>query len=61
MSMPGDITFNSGDSYFGSNLTTFVKNKTFPASRVDDMATRILAGWYFVGQDKRYPEGMFCE
>jgi len=37
MSMPGDITFNSGDSYWGANLTTFVRNGTIPESRVDDM------------------------
>lgn len=55
--MPGDITFNSGTSYFGQNLTDYVNNGTIPLSRVNDMATRILAAWYFLGQDKHYPEG----
>lgn len=60
MTMPGDITFESGDSYFGGNLTTYVNNGTIPESRVDDMATRILAGWYFLRQDaSSYPPTNF--
>ncbi|KAF9007054.1 glycoside hydrolase family 3 protein [Cyathus striatus] len=51
MTMPGDVTFDSGDSYFGGNLTAFVNNGTIPEARVDDMATRILASWYFLHQD----------
>ncbi|KAH8985173.1 beta-glucosidase [Lactarius akahatsu] len=51
MTMPGDITFNSGTSYFGA--------KPYCA-RVDDMATRILAGWYLLGQDSpSYPHTNF--
>lgn len=58
MTMPGDITFNSGTSYFGQNLTDFVQNGTIAASRVDDMAERILAAWYLLRQDSSsYPEG----
>jgi hypothetical protein len=37
MSMPGDITFNSGTSYFGANLTSFVNDGIIPEARVDDM------------------------
>ena len=75
MTMPGDITFDSGDSYFGGNLTVYVNNGTIPEARVDDMAVRyvrvvvplvphlntrrILAGWYFLGQDSGYPETNF--
>ncbi|OBZ74882.1 putative beta-glucosidase L [Grifola frondosa] len=59
MSMPGDITFGSGTSYFGANLTAFVLNGTIAESRVDDMAERILAGWYFLGQDENYPDVNF--
>ncbi|KAK7462212.1 hypothetical protein VKT23_007817 [Stygiomarasmius scandens] len=51
MTMPGDITFKSGDSYFGGNLTTYVNNGTIPEDRVDDMATRILAAWFLLHQD----------
>jgi hypothetical protein len=56
MTMPGDRTFNSGDSYFGGNLTTYVQNGTIPESRVDDMAARVMAGYFFLGQDKGYPD-----
>jgi len=74
--MPGDITFGSGTSYFGGNLTAYVENGTMSEARVDDMgrismstfnnsltwslATRILAGWYLMGQDSpSYPETNF--
>ncbi len=60
MTMPGDITFDSGTSYFGPNLTAYVRNGTIPEARVDDMATRILASWYLVGQDSSdYPPTNF--
>ena len=60
MAMPGDIEFNSNTTYFGQNLTDFVRNGTIPESRVDDMATRILASWYFLGQDDQdYPSGKY--
>ncbi|KAH9988723.1 glycoside hydrolase superfamily [Russula vinacea] len=60
MSMPGDISFYSNTSYFGANLTVFVEDGTIPEARVDDMATRILASWYFLGQDSPdYPKTNF--
>ena len=47
-------------SYFGANLTAYVLNKTIPEARLDDMATRILASWYFLGQDSpNYPKTNF--
>ncbi|PNS14413.1 Beta-glucosidase 1 [Sphaceloma murrayae] len=51
MTMPGDIIFNDGATYFGTNLTIAVLNGTVPQWRLDDMTTRILAGWYYVGRD----------
>ncbi|KAJ7471852.1 glycoside hydrolase family 3 protein [Mycena latifolia] len=51
MTMPGDIFFQSQTTYFGANLTAYVQNNTIPLSRLDDMATRVIAGWYFVHQD----------
>lgn len=51
MTMPGDILFDSGTSYWGSNLTIAVLNGTVPQWRLDDMATRIIAAWYYVGRD----------
>ncbi|TFK67251.1 glycoside hydrolase family 3 protein [Pluteus cervinus] len=60
MSMPGDIVFNSGTTYFGSNLTSYVQNSTIPESRIDDMAIRIIASWYFLHQDSpSYPSVNF--
>ena len=60
MTMPGDITFDSGDSYFGGNLTEYVRNGTIPLARVDDMATRIIASWYLLHQDSpTYPSVNF--
>ncbi|KAJ8079874.1 hypothetical protein PM082_016699 [Marasmius tenuissimus] len=60
MTMPGDVVFNSGDSYFGGNLTAYVQNGTIPEARVDDMAIRILAGWYLLRQDDpSYPHVNF--
>lgn len=44
MTMPGDITFDSGTSWFGGNLTDYVKNGSISEARLDDMATRIVAG-----------------
>ncbi|TDL14863.1 glycoside hydrolase family 3 protein [Rickenella mellea] len=56
MTMPGDIFFGSGTSYFGQTLVDYVRNGSIPESRVDDMATRILAGWYLLKQDNgSYP------
>ncbi|KAJ7207949.1 glycoside hydrolase family 3 protein [Mycena pura] len=51
MTMPGDITFQSGTTYFGGNLVAYVQNGTIPLARLDDMATRIIAGWYLLHQD----------
>jgi len=50
MSMPGDTVFNSGRSYWGANLTTGVLNGTVPEWRIDDMAMRIMAAIFKVGQ-----------
>lgn len=52
MTMPGDIAFDDGLSYFGSNLTIAVLNGTIPQWRLDDMAIRIISAWYYVGRDK---------
>ncbi|KAG6001288.1 hypothetical protein E4U21_004525 [Claviceps maximensis] len=49
MSMPGDTLFNTGVSYWGANLTLAVINGTVPAYRIDDMAMRIMAAWFKVG------------
>lgn len=56
MTMPGDITLGSGGSYFGANLTKAVNDDKVKEDRVTDMAMRIVASWYKLGQDKNFPE-----
>lgn len=60
MDMPGDIGFSGGAKrYWGANLVEAVKNGSVPADRLGDMAQRVLASWFLVGQDKNYPETNF--
>lgn len=49
MTMPGDTVFNSGLSFWGTNLTLAVINGTLPEWRLDDMAMRIMAAYFKVG------------
>ncbi|EAU87685.2 cellulose-binding beta-glucosidase [Coprinopsis cinerea okayama7 len=51
MTMPGGLNFDGSGPYWRETLARFVENGTIPESRVDDMAIRILAGWYFLEQD----------
>lgn len=51
MTMPGDVVFESGTSYWGPNLTVAILNGTVPEWRLDDMATRIIAAIYRVRGD----------
>lgn len=56
VTMPGDVLFGSGTSYWGANLTLAVLNGTVPEWRLDDMATRIMAAFYHVrGDDPNTP------
>jgi len=60
MTMPGDATFGSGYSYWGGNLTLAVVNGSVPVWRLDDMVTRIMSAYFYVGQDpKTYPKTNF--
>ncbi|GAA5809328.1 hypothetical protein MFLAVUS_002735 [Mucor flavus] len=59
MTMPGDISFHSGDSYFGKNLTDAVQAGRVQEDRVTDMAMRIVASWYKLGQDQNFPNTNF--
>ncbi|EEP78747.1 hypothetical protein UREG_03593 [Uncinocarpus reesii 1704] len=52
MSMPGGgPRLSPGVSYWGSNLTIAALNTSVPMERLNDMATRIVAAWYQLGQD----------
>jgi beta-glucosidase len=59
MSMPGDIGFDSGTTFWGGNLTIAVLNGTIPEWRIDDMVTRIMAAYYYVGRDVNYVKTNF--
>ncbi|CAO3636962.1 unnamed protein product [Cunninghamella blakesleeana] len=58
MVQPGNIDINDlkSGSYFGTNLTEAVKDKKVPEERLTDMALRIVAAWYKMGQDKNFPK-----
>ncbi|KIY64851.1 glycoside hydrolase family 3 protein [Cylindrobasidium torrendii FP15055 ss-10] len=51
MNMPGDNGAGLDSTYFGANLTSYVQNNTIPEARIDDMTTRIVAGYYLLQQD----------
>jgi beta-glucosidase len=54
MDMPGDgLRWADGKSLWGASLTTSVLNGSLPLERINDMATRIVAAWYQLGQDDR--------
>lgn len=56
MDMPGDtqIPIILGTSYWMYELSRSVLNGSVPVDRLNDMATRIVAAWYQMGQDKNY-------
>ncbi|RMY57759.1 hypothetical protein D0863_12505 [Hortaea werneckii] len=50
-----------GISFWGPNLTQSVLNGSVPEWRLDDMATRIMAAYYYLGQDENFPELNFAQ
>ncbi|KIH92662.1 beta-glucosidase [Sporothrix brasiliensis 5110] len=54
MTMPGS-DYDGKTILWGPQLTSAVNSGQVAKERLDDMATRILASWYLVGQDKGYP------
>ncbi|KAH8774203.1 beta-glucosidase-related glycosidase [Hyaloscypha finlandica] len=50
-----DMAMPDSEGFWGSNLTTAIRNGSVPMSRLNDMATRIIASWYQMGQDNGYP------
>jgi beta-glucosidase len=63
MTIPGETSPNGiaglGISFWGPNLTLAVLNGSVPEWRLDDMATRIMAAYYYLGQDQNFPELSF--
>ncbi|ORZ01292.1 beta-glucosidase [Syncephalastrum racemosum] len=51
MSMPG----GDMDTWFGANLTAAVNNGSVSEDRLTNMATRIVATYYKMGQDANFP------
>ena len=52
MTMPGDgLGWADGNSLFGPELTKAVLNTSVPMDRLNDMALRVAAAWYQLGQD----------
>ncbi|KAL1873815.1 hypothetical protein VTK73DRAFT_730 [Phialemonium thermophilum] len=51
-----DMAMPTGTGLWGANLSQAVANGSVPESRVTDMATRIIASWYQMGQDKGFPK-----
>lgn len=53
MTMPGSgPRSDQKSSFWGPNLTLAVLNSSVPMERLNDMATRIVASWYQLEQDK---------
>ncbi|CAK7204078.1 hypothetical protein SEUCBS139899_006829 [Sporothrix eucalyptigena] len=60
MGMPGDEQIPLiGTSYFMYDLTHAVLNGSVPVDRLNDMATRVVAAWYQMGQDEDFPDVNF--
>ena len=60
MAMPGDTMIPLfGNSYWMYELTRSALNGSVPMDRLNDMATRIVAAWYQMGQDQDYPPPNF--
>ena len=54
MSMPGDgLRWANGKSLWGDKLTMAVLNGSLPVQRLNDMAARVVAAWYQLGQDDK--------
>ncbi|KAG5916884.1 hypothetical protein E4U42_007465 [Claviceps africana] len=54
-----DMVMPTPGEFWGKNLVAAVKNGSVPASRVEDMASRILTAWFQFGQDKKFPQPGF--
>jgi beta-glucosidase len=60
MDMPGDTQIPLfGNSYWMYELTRSTLNGSVPMTRLNDMATRIVATWYQLGQDADFPKVNF--
>ena len=51
-----DMVMPNGGIFWGYNLTKAVMNGSIAETRLTDMATRIIASWYHLGQDIGFPD-----
>ncbi|KKA30951.1 hypothetical protein TD95_001324 [Thielaviopsis punctulata] len=49
-----DMAMPTHEGFWGEKLVEAVNNGSVPESRVTDMATRIIASWFKLGQDKTF-------
>lgn len=54
--MPGVAASGGNWSFFGQNYTEGVKNGSIPEWRLTDAAVRILTPYFWLGQDRGYPQ-----
>ncbi|RYP29554.1 hypothetical protein DL767_006682 [Monosporascus sp. MG133] len=50
-----DVAMPNGAGKWAGNLSLAINNGSVPESRLDDMATRVLASWYKMKQDEDFP------
>lgn len=55
LEMPGQLDVSVGPYYFGDKLEQAIANESTPVARLDEMARRVLAPYYLLGQDSGYP------
>lgn len=55
--MPGDVpsVVFAFTNYWNGTIQNLYANKTLPATRLDDMLTRILTPYFYLGQNEGYP------
>ncbi|KAI0454888.1 glycoside hydrolase family 3 protein [Xylaria acuta] len=53
--MPGNVSSLAGPAYFGDALLEAVNEDLVPEQRLDDMAKRVLAPYFRLGQDQDFP------
>lgn len=56
MNMPGEISLENYDTYFGHNLIKAAESKNVPEDRITDMANRIVTTWFKMRQDQNFPD-----
>ncbi|KAI5799199.1 beta-glucosidase-related glycosidase [Peziza echinospora] len=60
MTMPGDGNqWADGKSLWGPELSRSILNSSIPIDRLNDAATRIVAAWYQLLQDRNFPATSF--